>query len=1101
MLKFKLRQSNQEEFYKEIILEDIFLGKDGSFISGVVTSEDTLLDGQNIFVSFEGSDKLYPREAKVESIVRDGFVLDDQYKYEITTFITKNGNKYNGIWFEDGCFYPSMIENDEDSEYYGEEIVKIGADDHIVYLDASGSSYVQIPKIYYVENGKLEISGNTYDIDVDSPIIQPTVSILEDVVLNTYRTLNITLFPNTAKRKIYKVILHNTNGVILDLDTINYTDEFKYITIGNIASLSDDSNDDKIYSLDQQDVYFTKRFDGNNEDIITLNVYGSDETFSANTNDVDITISGRTYEIKKTWKNSLYSDNYLNLFVKDNTISLEQGDIIYVKSNKPNTQYYDIIDGVYIVSENGEMIFGEEDVSGNTIFKYGQDLYKQDYVLNEGNAVTYYVELDDEETHIYSTIEGGKMKFLLPVGNGEYEYTSDVDFDVQSVSFHGKTYQISSEENSSVTFCQYANINGVKYFVEDDLIDFIEIGYNFNGVENVNLQEFELTKISTFKNGYYAYYMNGDTAIPVKISVDESGNTTVEKYSFDKKYFTSSDYVSYNLVSKKYLLYKGERIYLSYIDAVKPIDFILSANTLDQVEIVYVNDSQNYELEVIGQVGSSCYRCYAQEKGVVNIIKNNYEDYTFYLKDSVYPMINVYEPNVSQTMGNDGFNKHLSFYITNSYYTLPIGMANTVATNALQEKVVERDFFQRIIDDYINRIVDMEKDVYYPAFCGADETKMVDEIEFKLHFRTRNLNDWSINEDRTKDYIEAKAENSEATIPNSIKACNWNIIDYYYDDLNDYDIEISEGKDQGYFWDEDGDNGDDEYGRARYKVKKITNEGPHTYDCKDNTYYRSHITKYEQPADLVYFLNFTDNDILYQKSKVGKSFLRLLFYDTDDPKTQSLLAMSTVFFDSDKLYKHYLDNANPDTHDDYGFVNISNGEYTEYCGVEKEPYYLGDDGIFTYNEDFRISATFTIKNMFEEDRSSEGFYLYLFKEYTSNLHERNIYLKIQFNHAGEGKVVNFLVPTKQYINEDKEEITELLDITNKDDREEFKKGYPMDELYSKLYIPIKVKFDDEKKKFVYCFPEYMMNPSEPHRVVFNLYEPKIKDESIKDEED
>ena len=66
--------------------------------------------------------------------------------------------------------------------------------------------------------------------------------------------------------------------------------------------------------------------------------------------------------------------------------------------------------------------------------------------------------------------------------------------------------------------------------------------------------------------------------------------------------------------------------------------------------------------------------------------------------------------------------------------------------------------------------------------------------------------------------------------------------------------------------------------------------------------------KLMEASDLVGLLDFTNNDVYYQKSKLAKSFLRLSYYDSTDPQTQTLLATSTVFVDEHALFKKYIDN-------------------------------------------------------------------------------------------------------------------------------------------------------------------------------------------------
>ena len=66
-------------------------------------------------------------------------------------------------------------------------------------------------------------------------------------------------------------------------------------------------------------------------------------------------------------------------------------------------------------------------------------------------------------------------------------------------------------------------------------------------------------------------------------------------------------------------------------------------------------------------------------------------------------------------------------------------------------------------------------------------------------------------------------------------------------------------------------------------------------------------------------LGFTESEIKNRAKKLGKSFLRLSFYSTDDPKTQVLLGTSTVFFNEQLAFKKYMDLHK---HDSLKYVNV-----------------------------------------------------------------------------------------------------------------------------------------------------------------------------------
>ena len=113
----------------------------------------------------------------------------------------------------------------------------------------------------------------------------------------------------------------------------------------------------------------------------------------------------------------------------------------------------------------------------------------------------------------------------------------------------------------------------------------------------------------------------------------------------------------------------------------------------------------------------------------------------------------------------------------------------------------------------------------------------------------------------------------------------------------------------------------------------------------------------------------TDNDIETRSNKIDKTFIRLSFYDSDDLNTQNLLYYSTIFLDSYDLFWNYI-----------------NGLNSTELPIEFKT----------------INLTTTNKN-----KSSDGFYIYLFKEDLKN-NLSTIYLKVELNNAANGKVSLFL---------------------------------------------------------------------------------------------
>ena len=327
----------------------------------------------------------------------------------------------------------------------------------------------------------------------------------------------------------------------------------------------------------------------------------------------------------------------------------------------------------------------------------------------------------------------------------------------------------------------------------------------------------------------------------------------------------------------------------------------------------------------------------------------------------------------------------------------------------------------------------MERKVYYPCNHKNKDFTLINEIIFDLHFRSRNLDTWKINEDV---YNGTKTE---------IKH-NWNLFDYY------------------------------DYNKNNKEKPSITE-----------------INSYYQPSDLLYFLNFTNDDVFYQKSKIGKSFLRLSFFDSIDVSNQTLLYTCTVWMDEGMLYKTYTDNIIKDS-DSYISVNPTANEkglnIISSIGVDNEK--CDENKNILFDEENRLSSRFIVKNRYESHESAEGFYLYIFEEYCEKKHENTIYMKIEFNHAGEGRTVNMTMPFKY----NKDGDVELMNLSpNSEDYNEFLKGYDLKELYEHLFIPIKVVYDGTNNRYCYYLPEGLVKHDNKDIMKFNLYELKIKDDS------
>ena len=225
-----------------------------------------------------------------------------------------------------------------------------------------------------------------------------------------------------------------------------------------------------------------------------------------------------------------------------------------------------------------------------------------------------------------------------------------------------------------------------------------------------------------------------------------------------------------------------------------------------------------------------------------------------------------------------------------------------------------------------------------------------------------------------------------------------------------------------------------------------------------------------EKSDSLYHLGLNDSDAQYQKMKLKKSFIRLSFYSSNDPLSQSLLYYSTIFLDSGYLFGQF------------------NKKRTELIGEgriwspnEAPKYVL--EAAAQQDSDIRIDSQITVHNEFDTTKSSEGFNVYLFADdseiCTKDKDFRTIYMKVEFNHAGYGKTVPFMPWPELETNSD---------VT-------------VEEYFKNVYIPVKICHINKAYYYYFGFDDfgednpYIKRNKDNKSITFNLFEPKITRES------
>ena len=386
-------------------------------------------------------------------------------------------------------------------------------------------------------------------------------------------------------------------------------------------------------------------------------------------------------------------------------------------------------------------------------------------------------------------------------------------------------------------------------------------------------------------------------------------------------------------------------------------------------------------------------------------------------------------------------------YLDRAMATVSIPISQQFSTDLYQDDGIRDNFTEIEMKKSINGIVEMEKDVYHPVIWDSEKDEIKNEvykIRFNLHFRAHRGDDWLAEAD---------------TYWNGVK-------------VNGDSLELNED----YF----------------------------VY------------AKKEQQSDLLTYLNFTDKDVRYQKNKLKKSFLRVMFFDSMNPANQNMLAYYTIFMDNGLYFSKYARFIETE-----GYKKISKdpdeaGNYKVKPGlngikVDREPTFTSKLVPIipnTPNDDIeavRLSSQLTVQDRYSSDSSSEGFYLYLWKDNFLGIVPQDIYMKVEFNHAGYGRTIPFMCPFKETenTNEGEEEQTEekgfksFQDIV--DDWSDANKRYGIQKYLKYSYIHFKYKYDNVRKRHVYYLDDNFYGTDVENggvhfgdnAITINLYEAKI----------
>lgn len=743
---------------------------------------------------------------------------------------------------------------------------------------------------------------------------------------------------------------------------------------------------------------------------------------------------------------------------------------------------------LYFINVNGNFyyIVEEKNTEGKTEFvcyiddeRYNLliEYKKKDDESSDDEMKKYYAELTEEnlnEYGIYNSYNYNSLKslslYVRVKCDGEYKYAKVEHQIINANSGDRVLLQITDD---------YSNIG-----VGDIIKVTLDEDARLKVFSQVNEESKEKEEFVIYKGNRYNLIANLCDTV------------TIGDYEYDLSYINGNDegdcLVSIN----------GNDVTMSLVEKdkyVKPYNLIVSANTVNDTTYYKIN---KYDGVIINGEKYKRYRKYEEGVEIENCVVTDLNDSyyleiddilgknnlsckaflpSFTLSQDTETEINSYI--ISRIMSDDiridkcnkifgvvEITPYIPFYNSNSmnenvfssdyyfnlfsslklfcnvgYISIKLPIISKSGGDPIQSDIVNSKFFDKEREKAINPIIDMEKDIYYPKYINSDnglyngsytDFNPISEIRVNLHFRTRNLDTWKIDE-----------------------SSNWFITDYYpYNDIIK-DIILNQDK----------------------KELKALMEA----------------------SDLVGLLGFTNNDVYYQKSKIGKSFLRFSYYDSIDPQNQTLLATSTVFMDEHSLFKKYIDNSRKNVNIYKTISETSPTTFIDKITVKSEfvdekkkssKATTCDNKIITIDENKRLGSRLIISNKYNTDTSSEGFYIYMFKEYSKNLHPRQIFMKVDFNHAGVGLSLPFIKPMSW----EKKKVGDNEELTPKEplglDSEELKYGILLEQKYAQDYIPLYAVYDFKNKEYAYVFDKRYVTV-EDGIASLNLFELKIKDES------
>lgn len=987
MLKYKLRVTNDDIVQREIDLREKYTSPNLDFVSGV-TDTSSLHYTSDTVSSYNRIDEIGDTlTVEREDVTREGFILIKGKAYDVISDVSLpyglNGDNFtyvnaNGRYYylaSDGSYtFDDWIvcTSETDSEYmYATKKL----------LNQASNSKINLDTVYWIEDGIVNIDGEKYIFDKNvgdggglfytegGKLLEPSeICECTNIVYCPFK--DVKKYEKVSKLKFTKEPYKN-----VDLKAVRCAEYYYFAEYNGVMCYVE-----KVYENVGDNVYYK----------YVCNVP----------------------------ENLVISDGDPNVYVQYPLYSYSDGSTVrqYITTSGSTSYQRVWVDDI------------------NDLMTLAPYVDLSTTLITPSSSIGDGIELE-VNSMLMDSIGGPLVSAYMVYGSNEKGVSvgSNVVLSINDDVTHLEVYNLSSYNGQDDG--DFVIYDGRRYDVQPNLFDAIVMGNGY---------EYQIEYPNGKVNGVDALVDIDGEKVPMKIRIAGGssflyryGNVVTDTHKSKSTFYQITQYDGVIIDDYAYKVYNDGSVVTRYAEIDIPHKMLFN--------VVDMNGSSLAVLEPeLIEVGVNDEFIESYKKFAVSEAVSKQDNLTMQVPNYIFGSERI-EPytafmyNDSPKSSDNGYPllSNLSIYYPNAFIKFPFSLDTSLRTDQLQDDLVKTQFFDSQRDAAINRIVDMEKDVYTPKYlvgnsysASSSNFKPIREIDVNLHFRTRDLDTWKINEDDED-------------------ASNWFVTDFYP--------------------------------YASYTTS-------------------TYLNKLQEMSDLVGLMNITNNDVYYQKSLISKSFLRFSFYDSINPQTQSLLYTSTVFMDENKLYKKYIDNSRKGMQT---YENVARYD-TELIDLPKisvlgERVGVGNNNnrkILFDNDDVRLSSRFIIKNKYESLNSSEGFYLYIFKEYSENLHPKPIYMKVEFNHAGIGKTIPFIIPMSWEKKSGSKVFTpkSILKLSSTADTKTLKEGVPLSRVYAQSYIPLYAVFDYNNNEYVYTFDKRYVTVGNDGVAKLNLFELKVKNE-------